>query len=165
MKQGAMKKTEEIHGWGADLDFKNRPAVPKEATNDRSKDASWERPEQQELKVKVFHSIERPNHTAVVGTSTPPRGLSGKMRGIAYKFGEAKIHRWLLLLLADRVDMMEGVVEDLKKGHIPNIFSEMGLKSEWKYNRSGAIKKLAIGTSIIGLGALLLMNRRRKNHY
>lgn len=129
MAERAMKNIE-IAGWGADLDPKNRPAVPKEKTPPHGTGAHWIEPEQQVPKVKVYHSIERPGLTPVFGTSCPPIGLSGRIRDVAYKFSEARLSHWMLLLFADRVNVVEGLIDDFRRGHIPNIFAEMGLRKQ-----------------------------------
>ncbi len=49
-----------IEGWGADLDPKNRPAVPRERTPPRFINAHWTELEPQIPKVKIYHSTERP---------------------------------------------------------------------------------------------------------
>ena len=67
-----------IHGWGADLDPRARPAVPMERTPPRFIEPHYEQPEQQPVTVKVFHSTERPGLTPVVGTS-PLVGFSPTM--------------------------------------------------------------------------------------
>jgi hypothetical protein len=50
---------------------------------------------------------------------------------------------WVPLVVADRIGVVEGIVDDLKQGHIPNIFAERGWGAEWKYNRDGMIKNIA----------------------
>ena len=62
--------------------------------------------------------------------------------------------RWLTLLVADRVDMVEGIAEDLSRGHIPNIPREMGLASELKYNREAFVKKVVIAAGVTALVAI-----------
>jgi hypothetical protein len=148
-----------IEGWAADLDHANRPAYPMERTPPRLENVHWDRPEDQPVRMKVYHSTERQGITPVFGTSTPPSGLSGKIRDVAYAMTENDIRHWLLLLLADRVNMVEGIGDDLMNGHIPNIFAEMGIKSEWKYNRNGLIRKVAVATAVAGLGYYLIKRR------
>lgn len=46
--------------------------------------------------------------TPVVGTAQPPRGLSGPLRRAAYELPEHRFGHWGLLMLADRVDVLEG---------------------------------------------------------
>ncbi|MDB5840330.1 MAG: hypothetical protein JWQ23_2282 [Herminiimonas sp.] len=148
-----------IQGWGADLDHKNRPAYPMERTPPRLEGLHWTEPENQPLKMKVYHSVERPGITPIFGTSTPPAGLSGKIRDVAYKLSENDIRHWLLLMFADRVNMIEGIGEDLMQGRIPNIFAEMGGKAELKYNRAGLIRKTMIASAVVGVGYYLLKRR------
>lgn len=150
-----------INGWGADLDHKNRPAYPKERTPPRLEGIHWDQPEQQAQNVEILHSNERPGITPVFGTSVPPSGLSGMIRRSAFKFSENDMRHWLMLLFADRINMVEGLGDDLMKGHVPNIFAEMGWKSEFKYNRAGAIKKIAVASAAVGLGYYLLKRRNQ----
>lgn len=128
------QKTERsnIKGWGADLDPRNRPAVPKERTPPRNNGAHWDEPERQVPRIKVLVSTEHKGLTPVFGTSCPPKGLSGLIRQWAFKYSEGKKAHWLLLLLADRVDVVESQAAELFKGQLPHPFQEMGLKSEFK---------------------------------
>jgi len=41
------------------------------------------------------------------GTAVPPRGLSGLMRRAAYQIPEHYTSHWLMLMAADRVDVIE----------------------------------------------------------
>ena len=60
------------------------------------------------------------------GAGSVPTGLSDTIRRFDFKFSESTYFRWLPLILADRVSMIEGIVDDLKRGHIPNIIKERG---------------------------------------
>ncbi len=126
------EKKREIPGWGADLDPKNRPAVPKEKRPPRGTGAHWLEPERQIPRVKIHKSTERTELTPVFGTSCPPRGLSGLIRDWAYTLSEGDKRHWLLLLAADRVDVVEGILIDLFHGKVANPFSEMGLGTEFR---------------------------------
>ena len=152
-----------IKGWGADLDRANRPAVPMERTPPRYTPADIPEPVPQAQKVEVLVSTERPGITQVFGTVQPPSGVSGLLRRAAYAMTENDIRRWLVLLLADRVNVVEGVVEDLAHGHVPNILGEMGIKSEWQHNKAGLAKKAAIAGAI-GAAAWYLMKRRDERY-
>lgn len=141
-----------INGWGIDADPENEPTYPiKKYTGDDHKRLNYERPPLQPVNIEVLHSNERPNLTAVFGTSTPPSGLSGSIRRYAFQFSEAEWGHWLSLLLADRVNVVEGIVDDIKKGHVPNIFAEKGWKAEWKHNPQGLITKVAV-TAVVTWG-------------
>lgn len=152
-----------IQGWGADLDHANRPAYPMERTPPRLDGVHWDQPEQQQETVKILHSNERPGITPIFGTTVPPSGISGKVREVAFKFSENDIRHWMLLLFADRINMVEGIGADLGRGHIPNLFTETGMKSEFKYNRPGAIKKMAVATAVVGFGIYLLTRTRSRD--
>jgi hypothetical protein len=155
-----------IPGWGIDADPENDPTYPmKHVTGADHERIHYQRPPQQESNVEVLHSIERPNLTAVFGTSTPPKGLSGVIRRFAYRFSEADARHWLSLLFADRVNAVEGIVEDLSHGIVPNIFVERGWTAEWKYNRKGAVRSLAFRATAItaGIVAYYLYRNRMKN--
>jgi len=150
-----------IQGWGADLDRANRPAVPMERIPQRL-DVPEGELTPQPRDIEVFVSPERPGITPLFGTSAPPRGLSGLLRRIAYKGTENDIRHWLMLLLADRVDMVEGIGEDLAHGKVPNVLAEMGIKAEWEHNKAGLVRKAAIGAAVAGVAWYLL--KRRRSH-
>ena len=138
-----------IKGWGIDADDTNEPTHPmKKYTGDDHKRINWERPTLQPVNVEVLHSNERPYVTAVFGTVAPPSGISGAMRRFAFKYSEGRWTHWLTLLAADRVNMVEGIVDDLKHGTIPNIFAEKGWKAEWKYNPKGLITKVVVAAVV-----------------
>ncbi|HEY8356672.1 MAG TPA: hypothetical protein VIL30_04345 [Ramlibacter sp.] len=150
-----------IQGWGADADPAMRPAVPMERTPPRL-DVPWTEPAQQPHTVEVLHSTERPGLTPVFGTSAPPSGVSGMIRRTAFRYSENDLRRWLMLLFADRVNVVEGIIEDLAHGHVPNIYAEMGGPAEWKHNRAGFIRKAVIAGVVVGLITVYLQQRRRR---
>jgi len=119
-----------IPGWGSDLPLERRPGVPREHAPKHGTGAHWDEPEPQRTSVKIYMTTERSEITPVFGTACPPRGLSGKLRALAYGFTEARLAHWLTLILADRVDVIEGMLSDLRRGRIANPFAEMGIFSE-----------------------------------
>jgi len=151
-----------IKGWGIDADPENEPTYPmKKYTGDDHKRLNYERPPLQPVTVEVLHSNERPNISATFGTVSPPSGLSGAIRRYAFKYSEGSWNHWLPLLLADRVNVVEGIVDDLKHGHIPNIFAEKGWKAEWKHNPKGLVTKVAVGVVITAAIATLLFRKKK----
>jgi hypothetical protein len=155
----------DIPGWGIDADPKNDPVYPmKKRTNEDQEGYKWERPPLQPETVEVLRSVERPNMTAVFGTSTPPSGLSGIIRRWAYKYSESSFGRWLPLFMADRVDVVEGIVSDISKGRMPGLISERGWKSEWEYNRTSLITKMAIGAAVTGFLVSYFISRKKASH-
>ena len=59
--------------------------------------------------------------------------------------------------------MMEGIGQDLKSGHIPDLFTEHGGHSELKYNKAGLLKKAATGLAIATLIIVFCKIRSREN--
>jgi len=120
-----------IPGWGADLDPKDRPSVPREVYDPGSTGAHWDFPERQPETFPRERSIEHKFLTPVFGTSCPPKGLSGVIRRYAYRrFSEARAAHWLLLIAADRVDVAESRVTSLLQGHPDNVIAETGIRAE-----------------------------------
>lgn len=148
-----------INGWGIDADLENEPTYPmKNYTGDDHKRLNYDRPPQQPVNVEVLHSNERPSVSAAFGATLPPSGLSGVIRRQAFKFSEGKIEHWLLLLAADRVNVIEGVIDDLKQGHFPNTFAEKGGKAQWEHKPEWLIKKVAV-VAVVAVGIIAVMNR------
>jgi hypothetical protein len=150
-----------INGWGVDADPKNDPTYPmKNRNNDEHAGYSWERPPQQPIAIEVLHSNERPDVTSVFGTSTPPAGLSGAIRRFAFRYSESSYGHWLPLMLADRVGVVEGVLADLERGRVPNVFAERGWKAEWKHNRTSLIGRILVRAVLVSAAVVYLSNRR-----
>jgi hypothetical protein len=88
---------------GIDRDPARRPGVPAE------------RPPQSQPHTQAAASMRqdgRPSgvmesRTPVFGTAQPPRGLSGWLRRAAYGIPDHVARHWMLLILADRVDVLE----------------------------------------------------------
>jgi len=149
-----------ITGWGVDADPDNDPTYPYREREKDDHSGQWARPPVQHSDVEILQSIEHKQRPAVFGTSTPPSGLSGMMRRGAFKYSESHWAHWLMLMGADRVNVVEGIVQDLARAKIPNIPAEMGMRSEWKHNRKGLVTKLAV-TAAIGAAAFALFSRSR----
>lgn len=150
-----------IPGWGMDADPENEPTYPmKNYTGDDHNRINYERSEQQFQNVEILTSIERPAITQVFGTSVPPAGLSGMIRRYAFKHSEDRYRHWIPLILADRINVFEGVIDDLKSGHIPNSFSEGGLKMEIKHNPIGFAKKIVVNAALAILVYKLIMRKK-----
>ena len=157
----ALVDTSAIPGWGVDADPDNDPTYP---YRDRSRDdhsGKWERPPLQRSGVEILSSVEHKQLPAVFGTSTPPTAVSGMLRRIAFRYTESHWAHWLLLMGADRINVVEGVVQDLGRGRIPNIPAEMGIKSEWRHNKRGLAAKVAV-TAAVSAGVWALLRRRNR---
>lgn len=157
------KDSTTLNGWGVDSNSENDPTYPmKHRNNSEQRGYSWERPTQQAVDEEILHSIERPNVTSVFGTSVPLQGLSGAIRRNAFKYSESSYGHWLQLVLADRVNAMEGIVDDLANGHVPNFLEEWGWRAEWKYNRKVMLERMAMGAVVTSLAVAFLYNRKRR---
>ena len=121
-----------IPGWGADLDPADRPSVPQERLDPSFSGAHWDFPDRQPEKWPRERSIEHEMLTPVFGTSTPPRGLSGAVRKVAYaRYSEGRAAHWLLLMAADRIDSKENVLRSLLTLRPDNPITETGVLSEF----------------------------------
>jgi hypothetical protein len=149
-----------IPGWGSDLDPKMRPGVPRDKAPELGIETLYPAIEQQVPKVKIHKSTEHGRLTPVFGTSCPPRGLSGRLRDFGYTFSEGRLARWLTLMFADRVNVVEDVLSDLAQLRVPNLPKEMGLKSELRYNRAGLARKAAVAGLCVA--AYIVYSRSRR---
>jgi hypothetical protein len=122
-----------IPGWGVDLDPADRPSVPQERFDPEATGAHWDFPDRQEEKWPRERSIEHQVLTPVFGTSTPPTGLSGKLRRVAYRYSEARAAHWLLLIAADRVNAAESHLASLGSTRPDNPVTETGIASEIRH--------------------------------
>jgi hypothetical protein len=122
-----------IPGWGADLDPRDRPSVPRLQLDPNLTGAHWEFPERQPENRPRERSIEHAFLTPVFGTSCPPKGLSGAIRRLAYaRYSEAQAAHWLLLLLADRVDVKESILRSFATTRPDNPITQTGVLSEFR---------------------------------
>ncbi|HZW16132.1 MAG TPA: hypothetical protein VFF66_07745 [Brevundimonas sp.] len=148
-----------VVGWGVDADPENDPTWPmRDRSGDYSAGMNWVPPQTQHTDVEVLQSVEHVRRPAVVGQSTPPSGLSGALRRGAFRFSESQWGHWLLLMLADRLNTMEGVLDDFRRGSPPNLLVEMGVV------RRERAREAALATAsvvVVGLVTLLVLARRR----
>lgn len=159
MQDGMVKDYMSIKGWGIDVDPENQPTYP--MRDNSAEDMEMGRPTQQKPTVEILKSNERPKVSAVFGTSTSPKGLSGVIRRRAFRYSESSWAHWFLLLFADRINVVEGVFQDFGRGRIPNVFAEMGLRSELKYNRGNCARK-AMMAGGLGLCAFIIYRAIKK---
>jgi hypothetical protein len=97
-----------IRGWGADLDPRRRPGVPMEEKVPHPRPGAQVPIEHQKSDEPVIHAHGGlPRMPPVYGTAVPPKGLSGLLRKVAYEYPDHWVRHWVVLLLADRVDVWE----------------------------------------------------------
>ena len=106
----------ETKGRAVDLDGRNRPGVPMELEPEPLP-GSRAPIEPQHSDVKVLKDPARKQMPPVYGTAQPPAGLSGVLRRLAYRYPDNWARRWMVLMLADRVDAVEhGMRRSLRGG-------------------------------------------------
>jgi uncharacterized protein (TIGR03382 family) len=98
---------EQMRGSGSDRTDERRPGVPMEHSPRPSTLELQTPPEQQTASGEVLMSVARHRLTATFGSANPPSGLSGVLRRIAYRFPDHRAPKWMLLLLADRLNATE----------------------------------------------------------
>jgi hypothetical protein len=84
------------------------------------------------------------------------------IRRTAFRFSESDWTHWLMLMGADRINVVEGVIQDLGRLKVPNIPAEMGIRSELEHNRTGFAKKVAVGAAA-GLLVYGLIRARKRS--
>ena len=146
-----------IPGWGSDLDPQVRPGVPPDKAPTIGGELPYPPIEEQIPNSKIHKSTEHGRLPPVFGTSCPPTGLSGRIRDVAYHYSEGRLARWVSLVVADRVNVVEDLVTDLAHLRLPNIPKEIGLKSQLRYDPGAVARKAAV----VGLclGALFAYRR------
>jgi hypothetical protein len=161
-KRELANKYQHINGWGIDADPKDFPNYPmKHYTGADHQRSNYEKPPQQPLDVEVLHSNERPSVSAVFGNTFPPKGISGWVRRKAFNYSEESLKHWFALVLADRINVVEGIVDDLRNSYVPNIFAEKGWGADMKYNKKAIVKKVAV-MAIISTVVVVLLTRKKK---
>lgn len=155
MDQSTSEHYKNIKGWAIDADPRSRPYFPIHKMQANT-GAHWITPEKQAVDMEILKSSELPRLTAVFGTSIAPKGLSGIIRRFAFRYSESEYLHWIPLLLADRINVVEGLISDLLHGHIPNIFSEMGMGADWKYDRQNYYKRATKTVAAVVVPALIV---------
>jgi ferritin-like metal-binding protein YciE len=110
------RTTEHDRGRGVDEMRENRPGVPMAAERPVETGAHWDSPSRQQQRRPHPYSVRRDELTPVYGSGPAPRLASGALRRMAYQMPEHHARRWLLLLFADRMDVLEHRVPELMTG-------------------------------------------------
>lgn len=116
-----------IKGWGVDLDGANRPGIPRELNQENVLSPNHHRAIRSKQKPgpNVNLTLERSEITPVMGNARSPELVSQFIRKAAFTFSEDSLRHWMLLLMADRLNMMEGWIEDILKGQMPMLLPRM----------------------------------------
>jgi hypothetical protein len=100
---------------GADLAPGARPGVPMEHQTRALTPTAPEQIEHMRPRRGLTHRKELRSMTPVFGTAQPLHGVSGMLRRVAYSTRETRAKHWMLLLLADRVNVLEHRLAKLVK--------------------------------------------------
>src|SRR5689334_2474054 len=118
--------SQETNGAGIDRSVLTRPGIPRESEPPQPlASAHWLEPEQQTSPVHPLVGVGQ-RLTPVFSTAIPLHGLSGLLRRRAYGIADYRARRWLLLMMADRIDVLE--------------------------SHPGKLLKLALGVGLLALG-------------
>jgi hypothetical protein len=108
---------------GFDLDPSRRPGYASRRGIEPWPNARWPVASQRR-EVRVFmHGRSNKSFPPVFGTDTPPHGLSGEVRRLAYAYPDHMARHWLLLLASDRVDLWETRARKLLKFALPALIA------------------------------------------
>ena len=151
-----------VPGWGIDIDPENDPTYPMRRIEDQTRGNNWDRPAMQQPTVEILESIEHVRLPAVLGTSTPPSGVSGAIRRFAFRRSESDWWHWLLLMGADRINVAEGVLQDFGRGKVPNIPGEMGARAAWRHDKIGLANKAVVFGLLAGTIAVAVTIRQAR---
>ncbi|HYY52414.1 MAG TPA: hypothetical protein VE755_06065 [Myxococcales bacterium] len=100
---------------GADLPPHERPGVPMEHETRPLTPTAPEHIEHMRPRRGLTHRKELRSMTPVFSTAQPLHGISGLLRRAAYSTRETQAKHWMMLLLADRVNVLEHRVAKLVK--------------------------------------------------
>jgi hypothetical protein len=106
-----------------------RPGVPHEHPPRPAGNAHWDKPPAQVPDTTVLKDVEHEHLTATFGTAAPPHGLSGALRRAAYRIPDYYIRHWLLLVVADRVDVVESRAAKLFRRPLTWVAASVGVTS------------------------------------
>ena len=147
-----------IPGWGVDADKSVRPNYPMWKQPPEGTGAHWKVPEQQPG-FNDFYSMERPAPTHVFGNTVQPKGLSGLVRKLAFaKFSEGHFEHWMLLILADRINVFEGIIDDILHGTRPRLLEERGWNVDKKF-KTKRYKKVVTLSVLAAIGTLYFLGK------
>ena len=149
--------------WAVDADPQNDPAWPMRDTEaDPGRRLDWARPAQQTTEAEILRSNEHVRMPAVFGDTLPPAGLSGVLRRRAFRFSVSQWGHWLLLMLADRINVVEGLVDDLRRGRLPNLVAERGLRAELRHDPQRLAARALLGLAAAGAAVMLVRRLARR---
>jgi hypothetical protein len=101
---------------------------------------TWERPPQQRTDVKFCIPTSARTFPLRLELDAARRTERRASRE-AFNFSENSYGHWLPLMLADRIGVVEGVIDDLSRGHIRIFSANSAGKPNGKHNRANLVTK------------------------
>jgi ferritin-like metal-binding protein YciE len=142
------QNTHSTRARGIDQPRDARPGVPMETQPAHERATRNARLAQQPERKEHLHSSQRTGLTPVFGTGPQPRWASGALRRAAYGMPEHQSRRWLLLMVADRVDVLEH--------RLPELLTGRGWDALGRQVRANPVGMLSLA---VGVGFLLERSR------
>jgi hypothetical protein len=101
------RRGEPVYGQAVDAARDVRPGVPREHAPVPFAAVQGRPMARQTAGRSALEADAARRDTATFGTVAPPRGLSGLVRRAAHRLPEHRTARWVLLMGADRLDVLE----------------------------------------------------------
>lgn len=166
------RKHAHIIGWGVDKDPANRPGIPREQNQENVLSPNHHLPikSKQTPRQPVELTLERNEITPILGDVVPTPPLSGSLRKFAFRYSEDALRHWMILLLADRVNMVEGWFEDISRGKMPMILPRMEFRTtdhlrrivqQGPKSRADKAMVISLGALVVGLGAFAYLAAKK----
>ncbi len=90
-------------------------------------------------------------------------GISGRIRKYAFGKSESSYGRWIPLVMADRIGIIEGLIDDIRNKRFPKIINAKGVIALIGLSRKNLIRSVAIsGLVTAGAITLLVLKNRKK---
>lgn len=152
---GVAGAVRERGGDAADAEPSSRPGVPREA---EPAGAPEREPEPQAGAEHHLRRAALDEPTPVLGTAQPPRGLSGAIRRAAYSIPETRARHWMLLMLGDRVDVLEHRLGEALAGPA----ERLGLDEAAVWTRSNPALAAAVAAAGVSLAVVAVRAAARR---
>ncbi|MCA9738468.1 MAG: hypothetical protein R3E98_16585 [Gemmatimonadota bacterium] len=133
---------------GVDAEASQRPGVPMESEVAPAEGAP-ERIVHQTSVERHFRRAGLDDLTAVYGTAQPPHGVSGQIRRSAYGIPEHRARHWALLMLADRVDVLESRLGRALGSAARSVGAADGTARKLERNALPILLGVVVGTALV----------------
>ncbi|MGE3623437.1 MAG: hypothetical protein AB7H77_06160 [Bdellovibrionales bacterium] len=95
-------------------------------------------------------------------TAASPNGISEMIRRLAFRYSNNPAAQQRLLSLADKVNTMEGLMQNMGRGYVPNALAQFGMSAAMKHVPKRLVFKFGLAAVGIYAAAAYVRHRRRK---